>query len=441
MLQSVKRRYNRQNLVAACSALRSIAPFAFFGTLLGLTRDDDIIKGDDDVDLYIDARDRDTASALLRAVGFEIVEGVWPNNTPHFLQATRILGRTKTFVDIYCYENRQESPWIIDRWNFIGRTDNPEHHLCVDKDLVFPLRSKRIFGTEVLIPRRPAKCCRYLYGPTWREKISKQNGGYSVVILDNRPHILSRDSIANKIHLRGVAKALEVERLEGQVVAITAERDAIAVERDQTLAARDALVAQRDHSAIECESMRVERDRLAAERDVLTAERDGAVAERDAIAAERDDARAERDAIAGERDEAAAGREAMTVQRDAALAERDAVRTERDGMTAQRDEAVSAQSRLTIERDQAVAARDGMQQERDHARVERGAMAVQRDQARAERDAMVARCDHAVAERDAMAAQRDHAVAERDAALARPVSTPVEAGRGMGRLFKASNPG
>lgn len=430
MIDPVKRRHNRQNLVAACSALRTVAAFPFFGTLLGLTREGDIIKGDDDVDLYVDARDIERSCALLRAAGFTITDEVWPNDTPHFRQATRLLDGVKTFVDIYFYENRSDSPWIIDRWNFLARTHSPEYHLCIDKDLIFPLKTRRVFGADILMPRRRAKCCRFLYGPTWRQKMSKKDGEYSIVIHENQPHFLYRDSIAYKIHLRAVARNAEIDHLNQQLVSLAAARDGVTAERDLALVERAALTDQCTQSATEREAMRIERD-------AVTVARDEAVAERDGMASQRDAAVAERDALAIERD-------SMTVQRDAAVAERDALKAERDSMAAQRDEAVSARAAITEERDQATVARDAMQRERDDAVAERDTIIGQRNRAIAERDAMAAQRDHAVAqrdhamgERDAMAAQRDHAIAEREAAIVRRDPVPSEPGKGLGRLFKA----
>ncbi len=437
MIDPVKRRHNRRNLVAACAALRTVAPFPFFGTLLGLTREGDIIKGDDDVDLYIDARDLETACALLRGAGFDIAADVWPNHTPYFRQATRHLDGVKTFVDIYFYDSRPDSPWIIDRWNFIGQPQNPEYHLCVNKDLIFPLKTQRIFGAEIFMPRRLAKCCRYLYGPTWQKKASKQKGEYSIVIHQNQPHFLHRESIANKLHLKGVARMMENDQLHQRLAAMAAERDAMATERDRALAEYDVVVDQRNHCALESEAMRVERDQLVVERDAVIVQRDEAVAERESLSVLRDAAVQERDAMVQERDAAVEERHAATVERDMLKAERDDAVAAREAMTAERDQAVAAGEAMRRERDDAKAERDAMALQRDHMTKERDGLAAQRDHVAMERDGLALQRDHALAERDAMVVQRDHAVAERDAAMVRRDPVPGEPGKGLGRLFKA----
>jgi FkbM family methyltransferase len=77
-----------------------------------------------------------------------------------------------------------------------------------------------------------------------------------------------------------------------------------------------------------------------AQRDALAVERDNARAQRDALAVERDNARAQRDALAVERDNARAQRDALAVERDDALAQRDALAVKWDIALAQRDDAV-----------------------------------------------------------------------------------------------------
>ncbi|TXN42476.1 hypothetical protein FV227_28660, partial [Methylobacterium sp. WL119] len=129
MIDPVKRKYNRDNLILAYKALDSVSPFPFFGTLLGLTREKDIIKNDDDIDLYIDIKHRGNVAPLLTDAGFSVDIDNNPNLTQFFLQATRHIKGTQTYIDIYFYENRDELPWIIDRWNFSGDLNVADSHL------------------------------------------------------------------------------------------------------------------------------------------------------------------------------------------------------------------------------------------------------------------------------------------------------------------------
>ena len=56
---TVLRLDNRANLVLITKLFEDIDHFVFFGTLLGLTRQLDIIEGDDDIDILVPLEKRD----------------------------------------------------------------------------------------------------------------------------------------------------------------------------------------------------------------------------------------------------------------------------------------------------------------------------------------------------------------------------------------------
>ena len=54
----IPRRLNRDNLIQVSGLLIDVEHFVFFGGLLGIVRDGDIIEGDDDIDIYVNLKDR-----------------------------------------------------------------------------------------------------------------------------------------------------------------------------------------------------------------------------------------------------------------------------------------------------------------------------------------------------------------------------------------------
>ena len=88
MFVPVSVEYNRANLNYIATFLRKnkIPYFIFFGTLLGITRDNDIIKNDDDVDIYINIKDRDKLFSVINETEFEIDYTSPQNQTKFFLQ-------------------------------------------------------------------------------------------------------------------------------------------------------------------------------------------------------------------------------------------------------------------------------------------------------------------------------------------------------------------
>ncbi len=184
MLEPVKRHYNKENFCLIASLLQDIKVFPFFGTLLGITREKNIIKNDDDIDFYVDVKNREKLLDIMSNSPFTLTD----HNHAHFLQVSRLVDTTQTYVDFYLYENSNKLSYINDRWNFLGTQDDAETAIHIPKDIIFPLTYKKVFGVKVCMPAAPKKCCEFLYGAGWQ--VPRRKGSeYSVSIEGNRPKI------------------------------------------------------------------------------------------------------------------------------------------------------------------------------------------------------------------------------------------------------------
>ena len=65
---TVLRLDNRANLVLVSKLLEDIDHFVFFGTLLGITRELDLIDGDDDIDILAPIEKRDVVIQKISSV-------------------------------------------------------------------------------------------------------------------------------------------------------------------------------------------------------------------------------------------------------------------------------------------------------------------------------------------------------------------------------------
>ena len=57
---------NFSNLKFFTNIIKNIEYFVFFGTLLGLTRDNNLIENDDDIDFYVNIKERDNLIKILK---------------------------------------------------------------------------------------------------------------------------------------------------------------------------------------------------------------------------------------------------------------------------------------------------------------------------------------------------------------------------------------
>jgi hypothetical protein len=185
MKPKIHRESNWRNLDLISGVMRDVHAFPFFGTLLGLNREKNLIAGDDDIDFYV--RDDKIKSVIeaIRDLGFELDCKRDPNLTPHFKQAVWRRDNQVSLVDFYVFT--EDSEFIYDRWNFKGNT-KPAHTLKIPKKFIFPLVPAEIAGVKILMPQNPDEICEFLYGKDWR--VPKQKGvEYEVFIHNNTPFI------------------------------------------------------------------------------------------------------------------------------------------------------------------------------------------------------------------------------------------------------------
>ena len=182
---------NRENLkyIANFLAKNKIPYFIFFGTLLGITRDNDVIKDDDDVDIYINLKDRKRVISVINETDFKIDYNSDQNKSKFFLQLTkRINKKNISYVELYFYEELDEH--IIDRWNFRGIGNKKSASICIPKKILFPIKEINFRGNLICVPFDEKAVCEFLYGKKWIVPLTKRKD-YKTVILMGKPYQLS----------------------------------------------------------------------------------------------------------------------------------------------------------------------------------------------------------------------------------------------------------
>jgi hypothetical protein len=189
----VSRDLNRENLIYFSNLLahNNIKSFAFFGTLLGLVREQDVLENDDDVDFYVDEKHRDKLIKILIADGFSINLTKSPNHSCHFLQVFHGIPFPGGAVDFYFYSVQPSLDFIVERWNFVTKFNDPLSALHIPYKLIFPLRIFYLNNHAISIPNEFESVVSWLYGPNWRVPLSKSED-YTVIIKNNKPKLVKK---------------------------------------------------------------------------------------------------------------------------------------------------------------------------------------------------------------------------------------------------------
>ena len=189
-LQNKLQRLNFQNLLSVSSLIKDIEYFIFYGTLLGIVRENNIIKGDDDVDFMVNYKSK---KLLLKKMKlnktFKINNKVCNDYFAQFIKTNK---KVKTFVDFYFYLKDPNKDYIIDKHNWLGNIKDKRFALHFPKKMIFPIVKSKKFN----MPQDPKGTCVYLYGKTWSTPL-KKNTNYRPEVVDNKPLLIRRSYLGS----------------------------------------------------------------------------------------------------------------------------------------------------------------------------------------------------------------------------------------------------
>lgn len=188
MLDPVPQHLNSLNLIEVSELLDDIEHFIFFGTLLGITRQGEIIPNDDDIDIYVEQSERNKLIKLLKHNQFIIDESLDVNLSKHFFQLKIIRDNIPTYVDFYFYD-KSKKDFISEKWNFSGKINDHYNEMLIQKNLIFPLQKIKYKNIWLSLPAKPKEVCLFLYGKNWKTPLKKRTQ-YFTVIFSNKPVIL-----------------------------------------------------------------------------------------------------------------------------------------------------------------------------------------------------------------------------------------------------------
>lgn len=144
---TVLRSDNRANLITVSRLFEDIEHFIFYGTFLGVTREQDLIDGDDDIDILAPIENRNIIFQKIKNIDyFEIKFEKKCNKFDFFLQVDSSINERNSLIDFYFYENNPINNFIIDRWNFLGKCESPKLAMHISKKFIYPIRYEEFFG-------------------------------------------------------------------------------------------------------------------------------------------------------------------------------------------------------------------------------------------------------------------------------------------------------
>ena len=184
---AIPRDLNEQNLIFFSKILEKYEHFVFFGTLLGLTRDNQLIDGDDDLDFYVNLKDRTNIINTLVENNIEVNLDLDVNKDIHFLQVSRNIDGKNLPVDLYFFEDNLEEDYIVEKWNIKGGTHIPSEHLRIPKIFIYPIKKIIFKDNKINIPSFPKYLCEFIYGRNWKEKLKKDKD-YEIKVINGKPY-------------------------------------------------------------------------------------------------------------------------------------------------------------------------------------------------------------------------------------------------------------
>lgn len=178
MINPVPQNINTTNLKEISSILNNnnIEYCVFFGTALGIYRDKEIIKYDDDIDFLVNAKDFEKTLNLLKDSKYQRTSPFYKNS---FFQFSSKENNITSYIDFYFYEEHEN--FLLEKWNFNGRPEDPSGHILIPKNIILPIKTYPLQDFTVNIPNNLLEVCKLLYGPRFIEPLRKNKDYHTIV--------------------------------------------------------------------------------------------------------------------------------------------------------------------------------------------------------------------------------------------------------------------
>ena len=154
--------------------------------MLGFIRDGYLIEGDDDIDIYVNKKQKEKLISLLKKNHVDVDLNLSVNKGEYLLQIKRTINNRHTIFDFYFFEDDIDDLYIVERWNFGALTHDPSKHLRTPKIFIYPIQKIKIRSHEFNVPANSKYVCEFLYGRNWTKKLKKDED-YTIEVIDGKP--------------------------------------------------------------------------------------------------------------------------------------------------------------------------------------------------------------------------------------------------------------
>ena len=184
---------NLKNLIEISEILKNFQYSIYLGTLLGLTRNKEIIEGDDDIDILANVEDKNKIENIIKkSKKFKLNK---KKSNAYFIQFVNNKNKIKSFIDFYFFISYKKKEFIIEKHNHLGLVNDKRFAFHIPKKLMFPLKKSRIIK-DLKVPRNSIGMCKYLYGEKWKKPLQK-NSEYRWEIINNKPLLIKRSYLGS----------------------------------------------------------------------------------------------------------------------------------------------------------------------------------------------------------------------------------------------------
>ena len=182
---------NLENLIFISKELKEFDPFVYFGTLLGLTRENNVLINDDDIDLCLNSKFKENVIKKLNNLNDYKINYKVCNK--YFIQLIGMKNNINTFIYLYFYIDHDN--YIEEKHNFFASISLESHSIHIPKKLIFPLFKSKKYK-NINLPYQSEELCRFFYGDSW-EKPMKKNSDYRFEIIDHKPMLIKRSFLGS----------------------------------------------------------------------------------------------------------------------------------------------------------------------------------------------------------------------------------------------------